>query len=225
MLDLANHLFHRKSSATPRVFTIYRMSPRDAAARIAELGSFVDPVDFSKVEHLHICEREIPANFADMVAGMAPETVTLNGALMTASDIAALLHFPSLRGIVAHHMDFASTLLPAIVKSSDLRSIAMSHTSITDTDVTVLANRSGLTSIHFAGTRLTDIAMTTFGTLPDLELLDVSDTHVTNDGLHQLRDLRNLFTINARGTSVTADGANGFRRLVANSLPDVEVLV
>lgn len=201
------------------------MTPLDAAARIAQLGSRLDPTDFTNVEQLHICEDETPAEYADMIANMVPETITLNGALMTARDIPALLHFSSLQGIIAHRIDFANMLLRAIIKTSDLQSIAMSHTSITDADVAVLANRSGLTSIHFAGTQLTDIAMKTFGTLPDLELLDVSHTLVTNESLPQLRHLRNLFTIDARGTSVTVDGANEYRRLVSNSLPDIEVLV
>ncbi|MFG0255027.1 MAG: hypothetical protein ACF787_08005 [Rhodopirellula sp. JB053] len=201
------------------------MTPIDAATRIAQLGATLDPSDFHVVERLHICEEETPAEYADMIAGMAPETVTLNGALMTSRDIPALLHFSSLQGIVAHRMDFANDLLRAIVETSNLESIAMSLTSITDGDVATLANRSGLTSIHFAGTQLTDTAMRTFGTVRDLELLDVSHTGVTNEGLTQLHDLRNLFTIDARGTAVTIDGADRYRRSVANSLPDVEVLV
>ena len=201
------------------------MTPRDAVARLLQLGTTLDLGDLPNVEQLYISEEETPAEYAEVIAGMAPKAVTLNGALMTAHDVPALLHFSALQSIGARRMDFANALLRRIGEFADLQSIAMSHTSITDTDVAVLADRSGLTSIHFAGTQLTDTAMRTFGTLPDLEMLDVRETRVTNEGLTHLHSLRNLFTIDARGTAVTLDGANRYRKLVANSLPDVEVLV
>ena len=185
----------------------------------------LDPGDLTRVKQLNICQEETPAEYAEMIAGMVPETVTLNGTLMTARDVPSLLHFSSLQGLVAHRMNFANVLLRQIAEFPNLQSIAMSHTSITDADVAVLAQHSGLKSIHFAGTQLTDIAMKTFGTLPDLELLDLHDTLVTDDGLPQLQRLTNLFTINVRGTAVTLGGADRYRTSVADSLPDVEVLL
>jgi hypothetical protein len=201
------------------------MTPRDAVVRLHQLGTTLDLGDLSNVEQLHICEEETPAEYAEMIAKMVPETVTLNGALMTASDVPSLLYFSSLRGVVAHRMDFANALLRRIEYFRNLKSIAMSYTPISDADVAALINRSGVKSIHFAATKLTDIAMRTFGTLPDLEVLDLHDTFVTDAGLTQLQGLTNLFTIDVRGTSVTRAGADRFRASVERSLPDVEVLV
>lgn len=201
------------------------MTPHDAIARLLQLGVSLRLEDLSKVEQLHISETATPAEYADIIGNMLPRTVTLNGALLAEGDIPALLHFPSLQGIVAHRIDFANSLLTQIRGSSSLRSIAMSHTSLTDADVGVLENHSRIAAIHFAGTKLTDTALKTFGSLPALELLDLRETLVTDGGLPQLQKLTNLFTIDVRGTAVTLAGAEQYRRSVAHILPDVEILV
>ena len=208
----------------PRQSRMEPMTPHNAVARLNQLGTTLDAGDLSRVKQLYICEEETPPEYAEMIADMVPETVTLNGAVMTARDVPSLLHFASLQGLVAHRMSFADALLRHIAEFPDLRSIAMSHTRITDEDIAVLAQHSGLKTIHFAGTQLTDAAMQTFGTLPELELLDLHDTLVTDDGLIHLQRLTNLFTINVRRTAVTLNGADRYRTLVAHSLPDVEVL-
>ena len=196
-----------------------------ALARLLELGTTLGLDNLSDVECLHISAEATPAEFADMIAGMAPKTVTLNGSLMTGRDVPALLHFSSLQGIVAHRIEFATVLLSHVEEFPELRSIAMSNTLITDNDVAVLADRVRLSSIHFSGTSLTDVALRTFGTLPDLEVLDLRGTLVTDDGIMQLQDLTNLFTIDVRETAVTITGAKRYRDSVGHYLPDVEVLV
>ena len=200
------------------------MTPRNAIERLHQLGVELRLSDLRRVEQLHIAEAATPPEFADIISGMLPRTVSLNGSLMEESDIPALLHFPSIQGIVAHKITFAKPLLAEISASACLRSIAMSHTKLTDIDVSVLKNHPTLVSIHFAGTRLTDIALKTFGSLPALEVLDLRNTQVTDGGLPLLQGLTNLFTIDVRGTAVTRNGAEDFRRSVAHSLPDVEIL-
>ena len=201
------------------------MNPSHATARLLQLRASIDVDDLSKVENVHILVEEIPEKYASMITSMLPATVTLNGALMTAADIPALLHFSSAQQIVSHRVNFADVLLSRLTAFAKLQSIAMSYTPIRDIDVAGLANRSGVTSIHFAGTQLTDKALSTFGTLPDLELLDLRHTLVTNDGLQELSNLTNLFTVDVRGTSVTEKGVSEFRSSVAHLLPDVEVLI
>lgn len=201
------------------------MTPRDAITRLAELGPTLDIADLTNVRHLHISDEGTPKELAQVIWEMLPDTLTLNGTLMTLRDLPALQYFTSLQGIVAHRTDLAKELLRSFVHSEHLRSIAMAFTSITDAEVELLANHPGIRSIYLAGTRITDTAMRTFGTLRDLELLDVRETRVSNNGLTCLMSLRNLFTIDVRETAVTREGADHYRHLVASFLPNVDVII
>lgn len=201
------------------------MKPSDAVTRLLQLGASIRINDFPRIERVHISETAMPLKYVDTISDMLPEIVMLDGSLMTENDVEAILHFPSLRGIVAHRMDFANALLRELSASKRLATIAMSYTSLTDADVAMLENHSGITSINFSGTQLTNVALETFGTLKSLEVLDLRGTFVTDEGLTQLQKLTNLFTIDVQGTAVTLNGADRFRKSVEHSLPDVEVLI
>lgn len=201
------------------------MKPSDVVTRLRQLGASIRINDFPRVKRVHIFETAMPQKYVGTITNMLPETITLDGSLMTENDVRVFLHFPSLRGIVAHRIDFANALLHQLPAFAGLESIAMSHTSLTDADVALLENHSSITSIHFAGTQLSNVSLETFGTLKSLEILDLRDTFVTDDGLLQLQNLTNLFTIDVRGTAVTINGADRFRKSVEHSLPDVEVLI
>lgn len=214
-----------RSSIAIRCFRSPNMTPLVAKARFAELGVSLEVVEFPHVQRLDVCEDPISPEHLDSVKELFPRTVTLYGALMTAQDIPALLHFSSLQSIVAHGLDFANELLRHAAGFPQLKSVAMARTTVTDLHVAALAKCSELTYLNFAGTQLTDVALKTFGTLSGLELLSLRNTLVTDDGLQHLHQLRNLFTVDVRGTTVTAAGADRFCHLVAGFLPDVEVLI
>lgn len=201
------------------------MTPKDSIQRLLQLGATLELSDLPRVQRLYISEKPTSPEHADLVASMSPESVTLNGSLMTVRDIPCLMQLVSLQSIVAHRIGFAGDILRQTIRFGDLQSVAMAHTSVDDADVLVLENRSGLRSIRFAGTQISDTAMKVFGTLPDLELLDIRDTSITTEGLSYLRGLRHLLTVDVTGTVITAQDASRYQKTVKHLLPDLEVLV
>ena len=200
------------------------MTPGDAVIRISQLGRALNCADLHNITRINISD-EVDSIGPHQIADVVPNALMLNGNLMTARDIPALLHFRALQMIVAHRIGFAGALLNEVSIFRELRVIAMSDTAVTDKDVLSLQNSPRLVSIGLARTQITDAAMATFATLPDLELLDVCDTQISLHGLQSFRHHHNLLSVNVKGTRVTAKDAEQFRSQVANLLPDLEVRV
>ena len=120
------------------------MTPLDAIRRLGELGITLHLHDLPSVERLHITMEGVSPQFATLVTGMQPKTVTLPGAQMTTDDLPVLLNFPQLTAICAHQLPFASSLFATGLPFPQLSSIAMSNTPLNDKDIGTLKNKSCL---------------------------------------------------------------------------------